>query len=162
MAQAAMKKYKYVTYLPSYAAATRGGPCEATVVISDKRVASPLLFQAQTVVLMELSQRKDYVPRVAPGGLLIVEKGALKDGMIAPNGFTIFPVPGMEIAFRTVGGAQGANLVHLGAYIGYTKALPTELIEDELKRRYGSKQEILAKNTTAFKQGLEVGLAFKG
>ena len=47
LAGAALPVYQHVSWLPSYAAAMRGGPCECTVIFSNDRIRSTLLSQAE-------------------------------------------------------------------------------------------------------------------
>ena len=56
LARAAMGQYENVVWFPSYASAMRGGPCECTVILSSDRIASPLLTQTGTVVIIDASQ----------------------------------------------------------------------------------------------------------
>ena len=45
--ESAVNRYKHVTFISSYGFARRGGLCECTVIISDDKIASPILDQAQ-------------------------------------------------------------------------------------------------------------------
>ena len=153
---AALNKYKYVSWSPSYGVEKRGGLCECTVIFSDEEIASPLLDQAQTVVVFDGSQLETFEPRVLPGGKILVESSGL-EGDQGRKDYELVKVPGMEIAVG-LGGAQVNNLILLGAYIGLTDAVPQELIEQELDRRFGTKKEsIIKRNREALKKGLELG-----
>jgi len=78
VARAAMKSYRYVTWLPSMTTAQRGGACEATVVFSDSPIASPIVWRPQAVVIMEASQLNPFIPRILPGGLIVTEDAGLE------------------------------------------------------------------------------------
>jgi Pyruvate/2-oxoacid:ferredoxin oxidoreductase gamma subunit len=45
----------------------------------------------------------------------------------------------------------------LGAYTSITGAIPTELVERELQRRYQDNEKVLTRNLDAFRRGVELG-----
>lgn len=168
LARAGMQKYRYVSWSPTYAAAMRGAECECTVILSDDEIISPLLGQADAVMAIASSQAKPFEQRVKPGGLLIMESAGLQ-GLVEAFGLKLeredirrLEVPGMEIAAR-LGNIQAANLVLLGAYLGATKALPLEVIEEEVDRRLGRKGEMrigvtaIEVNKEALREGFRLG-----
>lgn len=172
LARAGMQKYKYVSWSPTYAAAMRGAECECTVILSDEEIISPLLSQADAVMAIASSQAKPFEHRVKPGGLLITESAGLQ-GLAEAFGLKLeredirrLEIPGMEIAAR-LGNIQAANLVLLGAYLGATKVLPLEVIEEEVDRRLGRKREMrlgvtaMEVNKEALREGFRLGAEFK-
>ena len=56
-----------------------------------------------------------------------------------------------------MGSILGKNLIMLGAYTAITGAIPTELVERELQRRYQDKEKVLTQNLNAFRRGVELG-----
>ncbi len=168
LARAGMQKYRYVSWSPTYAAAMRGSECECTVILSDDEIISPLLSQADAVMAIASSQAKPFEARVKPGGLLITESAGLQ-GLAEAFGLKLeredirrLEIPGMEIAAR-LGNIQAANLVLLGAYLGASKALPLEVIEEEVDRRLGRKGEMrigvtaIEVNKEALREGFRLG-----
>ena len=69
-AYAAMYENKEVTFLPSYGPEMRGGTANCTVVISDKPVSCPLVYEADVVVAMNLPSMTRFESLVKPGGML--------------------------------------------------------------------------------------------
>jgi 2-oxoglutarate ferredoxin oxidoreductase subunit gamma len=155
LARAALKRYKHAVWLPSMTTAMRGGPCEATVVFSDSPIASPLVWQPQAVVVMEASQLAQFLPRVAPGGTIVTEKEGLKNG-VERQDVRVLELPALARAVDITGDSQVSNLILLGAYIQATEVLPVELIEQELKERFGGRGDVLSRNTAAFEEGLKL------
>lgn len=146
-----MSEYKHVSYFPAYFGMMRGGLCEATVVLSDDEIASPLLSYVDVVLIIEHSQLRQFEGRVKSGGLLLVEKSELKD-KVARDDITVMEIPGVELAMK-VGDILAANYVILGAYIEITKVLPAEVIEGEIEERYKSDTRMLSINMQAFREG---------
>lgn len=155
LAWAALKKYEHVSWLPSYGVEKRGGLCECIVIFSDQDIASPLIDRAQTVVVFDGSQLKTFESRVLPGGMILVESSGLENEQERRD-YELVKIPGLEIAV-SMGIRQISNLVLLGTYISIRGAMPSELIEGELKRRFGRKKAILECNQNAFRRGLELG-----
>lgn len=157
--RAAFQTFRHVSYAPLYGYAMRGGLCECTVVFSKERISSPLLDQAQAVMLLDSSQFMTFEPRVRPGGAMIAEKAGLSADR-ARNDYQLFALPGMEIAV-SMGSPVINNLILLGAYVAIAEPVPAELIEGELRGRYESDEKILARNLEAFRRGLDLGTKAK-
>jgi 2-oxoglutarate ferredoxin oxidoreductase subunit gamma len=159
VACAALPKYKHVSWVPSYAVSMRGGLCECTVIFSNEEITSPLLDQAGTVILFDGSQIKAFEDRVRAGGFMIVESAGLKDSPKRKD-FTLVPVAGLEAAMR-MGDGQLNNMILLGVYTEVVKAISSDLIEDELVKRYASKEAALKRNRAAFQEGLKLAKGIK-
>ena len=154
LVQAGSLKYGHVSYYQAYTTLMRGGSCECTVVFSDDPIASPLLDQAGTVIVLEASQAAAFEGRVSPGGMIFLESTGLTH-KIDRNDIKALQVPGVNIAVEE-GSVQAANLVILGYYIGATKALPPDLIEEELHKKFAKKEGVLASNRKAFRRGFDL------
>ena len=165
LAGAALPIYQHVSWLPSYAAAMRGGPCECTVVFSNDRIRSTVLSQAEALIVVEVSQLVPFLNRVKPGGILVVESAGLQD-KVARDDIRVLAVPALQTAV-SIGSNRISNLVLLGAYVGASKAIAQELVETELERRFGETSRfgagaVLSMNREAFRRGVAIGSEFKG
>lgn len=161
LAEAAMADYAYVTWLPSYRAAVRGGSSECTVIFSREEIASFLLSQADVVIVMAVSQLPTFLDRVKPKGSLIFETAGFKEEMKRTD-IQLFPIPAIETANR-MGNVQAANLILLGSYLEITKALPIERIHSQLEKKFVGRAGTLAFNKEALERGVEIArLASKG
>ncbi|MFQ5827514.1 MAG: 2-oxoacid:acceptor oxidoreductase family protein [Dehalococcoidia bacterium] len=154
LAQAGMARYRNVLWFPSYQAAMRGGPSECTVILSDEDIASPILTQAQALVVMDPSQLQAFEGRVKPGGILITESAGLKEA-ISRKDVQTFTIPAVEAALG-LGEIQTSNLFLLGAYLALTGAIPPELGEGELEKRFSSREKALRLNKQALRQGMSL------
>jgi 2-oxoglutarate ferredoxin oxidoreductase subunit gamma len=152
LAQAAMDHYQSVLWFPSYQAAMRGGPCECTVILSQDEIASPILTQAEALVVMEPSQLKPFEGRLAPAGLLIAESAGLQRDAITRHDARLVLVPAVEAALE-MGETQVSNFVLLGAYLELVPALPLEIVEAHLERRYAGREKALSLNLAALRRG---------
>lgn len=157
--RAASQRYEYVSYVPIYGYAMRGGLCECAVIFSSEKIWSPLLDQAQAVLLLDSSQFMTFEARVRPGGLIIAEKAGLAAER-AREDYKLYALPGLEIA-ASMGATVINNLILLGAYVAITGTVSPELVEGVLHRRYEGNEKVLARNLDAFRRGLEMGKTAK-
>jgi 2-oxoglutarate ferredoxin oxidoreductase subunit gamma len=159
LAQAGISQYRNVVYFPSYATSMRGGAVECTVILSHRRIGSPVLTQAEALVIMDVSQLQYFENRLQPGGLLILESSRLESGQgVKRQDVRVINVPALKMA-TDLGDTRATNLILLGAYIRATKALSPQYIEAELERRLLGRGEeaLLSLNKKAFRAGLEIG-----
>ncbi len=153
LASSALLRYRYVTCVPFYSIAKRGGLSESTVIFSDEKISSPLLNQAQTVILLDSSVLRNMENRVRPGGLLILERDSINE-TLERHDIKAIIVPAIEIALK-LGFSLSASFVLIGAYIAATKAIDPTLIEQEIERRFSGKEKAISLNKQAFRQGFE-------
>lgn len=154
VAEAGISRFRQVLWYPNITTAMRNAPADCTVILSDEEIASPLVFQADAVLVLEPSLLKTFEPRVRPGGLLIVESSGLRDE-VQRDDVRVVKVPAMETASR-LGSMHAANLVMLGAYIEVAGALPAEVVEEELARRFAGNETLLSLNQRAFREGVKL------
>jgi 2-oxoglutarate ferredoxin oxidoreductase subunit gamma len=64
LAEAAMREDKFVTWMPSYGAAVRGGTAYCMVTISDEEISSPYIEKADTLIVMNNPSLKKFRNRV--------------------------------------------------------------------------------------------------
>lgn len=152
LAEAATNKYKNVTWFPSYAMSKRGGLTECTVIFSDDEIASPLLSQADGVIVAEAAQLRDFEGRVRPGGTMVVEKTGLR-AKPERKDIKVIEVPAIETAIGLSGSSQGANLVLLGAFVEATQIVSPELIKQQIKETFTGKEKAQRNNLEAFEKG---------
>ena len=117
-----------VSWLPSYGPEMRGGTCDVSVVLSDKKISSPVLSKFDTAIILNQQSMDKFEKQVKPGGLLIYDT----------NGITRHPerkdikicrLDAAEEAIK-MGNAKAYNMVVLGAYL---KMKPVVTMENVLK-----------------------------
>ena len=74
---AAIHEDKEATFFPSYGPEMRGGTANCTVIVSDKPISSPLIFESDCVVAMTLPSLLKFEPTLKPGGVLLVNKSII-------------------------------------------------------------------------------------
>ncbi len=160
LSAAGASKYEHVVFFPSYGSFMRGGLSTCVIILSDKRIAAPLLPKSQSVVVFESSQIQPLESRVRPGGLLLIE-AAGSEGKVSRQDIAVRRIPALQAALG-LGSTQFANMVMLGAYVEATKAVPLELIEAEMERRLAGKDELLSVNKRAIGEGSRLMAGYIG
>ena len=155
LAQAAMKKYKHVTWYPNITTARRNAPADCLIRFSDEMIYSQLIEKVETAVVMNNIQLDVLTDRIKKGGLLILEANDSTTN-IERKDIMITEVPGITISSR-IANPRIINIIYLGVYIGITKTVPSELLETELKQRFKHRNELLNINLEAFEQGVKFG-----
>jgi 2-oxoglutarate ferredoxin oxidoreductase subunit gamma len=147
-----MMKGKNVSWLPSYGPEMRGGTANCSVIVSDDLVGSPVVTDADTLVVMNKPSLAKFEKFVKPGGTILVNS-SLVDLKVERDDVTVYYFPVNEIATEC-GSAKAANMVMLGAYIKL-KGFPSEadLLGAFLKVFGEGKKKLLPLNEKAVAAG---------
>ena len=159
LVSAGMKVGKEVSWLPSYGPEMRGGPCNCSVNIEDEPIGSPLVTAPDILIAMNKPSLTKFMDKVKAGGLIMADSSLID---IVPDRTDIKTVcvPATDIADKNgLGGL--ANVIMLGAYIGYTEVFPVDVMWGTIERKLGKKKDLLPLNKAAFEKGLEYGRSFK-
>jgi 2-oxoglutarate ferredoxin oxidoreductase subunit gamma len=150
----AMKEGKNVTFFPSYGAEKRGGIAQASVIVSDTEIASPLVRKADSAIVMNNDSLPLCENIVKEGGLLLVNSTLVKIKK-EYQGTRVVNIEAQKIA-ENIGDARFANMVALGAMAELTGVLSLEKIEFILKSFFPpSKHKFIDLNIKAINAGRE-------
>jgi 2-oxoglutarate ferredoxin oxidoreductase subunit gamma len=146
---AAMLEDKNATFLPSYGPEMRGGTANCTVVVSDKAVGCPLIYEADAIVVMNLPSLIKFEPMVKPGGVLLVNTSII-DQPAKRTDIKVLNVPVNEIAME-IGSVKVGNMVMLGALVRATDVVSEESIHAVMHKTFtGEKAKLNDANMKAF------------
>ena len=151
LAYAGIEEGKQVTWLPSYGPEMRGGTAYCTVVISDKRIGSPIISNPTCVCVFNRPSFDKFVPQVKAGGLSIVNS-SLIDVTTSRTDIKELLIPANDIAMKA-GNAKAANTVILGAFVGASGVIDLETVRHVVEKKLSKKKEVLQVNMAC----LEVG-----
>ena len=116
LAQTAMKAGKEVTYMPSYGAEVRGGTAKCMVIVSGRKIASPLVGRPDSLIVMNKASLNKYAPHLKPAGLLVMNSSLIKNAPQLDETIEVLAVPADDIAIE-LGNPKSSNMVALGAYL---------------------------------------------
>jgi 2-oxoglutarate ferredoxin oxidoreductase subunit gamma len=152
IAYAGMEEGKSVSWLPSYGPEMRGGTANCNVVLSDEEVASPVVVEADCVVVMNRPSMEQFEKAVKPGGVLILNSDLIE---IEPKrtDIRVMRIPANMLA-EQAGTIKTANMVILGAYNAYANIVGNQTIIHSLGKIMGErKKHLIPVNERALELG---------
>jgi 2-oxoglutarate ferredoxin oxidoreductase subunit gamma len=132
IAQSAVEQGLNTTWFPSYGAEMRGGTSNATVIVSDDEIGSPISFHPDALIALNEQSLNKFVPRLNKGAVIITS--CKKD---LANDFNYHFIEMSKIAENEIGNIKTLNMVAVGALIAaceeISKGLPYISKESVLK-----------------------------
>ena len=143
-----------VTWMPSYGPEMRGGTANVTVILSDKKISSPILSKYDTAIILNQQSMDKFEDLVKPGGLLIYD----------PNGITKHPqrkdinVCSISAADESalMGNTKAFNMIVLGAFLKKKPIVTLENVVKGLKKSIPPRHHhLIPMNEQAIHIGME-------
>jgi 2-oxoglutarate ferredoxin oxidoreductase subunit gamma len=135
LAYAGMIEDKHVTFFPAYGAEMRGGTANCSVVVSSDPVASPVVGNPDTLMIMNEPSLARFENSLKPDGLMIINS-SLVNSKPTRKDVTVIEIPVSELA-EEVGNIKSAtNMVILGAYAKKTGAVSVDALKNSIAKVY--------------------------
>lgn len=131
LAYAAIDEGLNVSWLPSYGPEMRGGTANCSVIITDGVVGSPVITNADTIVVMNKPSLDKFEPYLKKDGLLIMNSDLI-DIEPSRKDINVIKINANTLA-KQIGSNSVANMILLGALIEATKILPFDILVKALK-----------------------------
>ena len=145
----------HVTWIPSYGPEMRGGTANCGVVLSEEEIASPVVSEADAVVIMNQPSLAKFQHAAKKGGILIYNSDLVKYEHPRTD-VTVIAVPMNSLAEK-LGSDKVANIVGLGALVAATDLVKEDACIETIKEKLGTKKpKFLPMNLEAFSQGKAV------
>lgn len=154
LAYSAIMQDMEVTWMPSYGPEMRGGTANVSVIISDKKIGSPIVTKYDTAIILNQQSMDKFEMSVKPGGLLLYD----------PNGITRHPVrtdikicriDAIDVAAKT-GNSKVYNMAVMGAYLKLKPIVEMENVDKGLSKCIPARySDLIALNKMAIKEGME-------
>ena len=146
---------KEVTWMTAYGPEQRGGTANCTVIISDDRIASPVLSKYDIAIVLNQPSLDKFQPKVKPGGIIFYEE----NGIINPptrTDISCYKVSAMEKAAE-MRNAKVFNMIVLGAMLKVCPIVSTEGLEKALYKSLPERHHNLVPlNMEAVKEGMSL------
>jgi 2-oxoglutarate ferredoxin oxidoreductase subunit gamma len=146
---------KEISWMPSYGPEMRGGTANCIVIVSDKRISSPIVTSFDTVIVLNQPSMEKFEKAVKPGGLMLYDS----TNIIVPptrDDVRIMPIPASEEATK-MKNMRIMNMIVLGAFIEQTRVVEIGSVMAALKKvlpeRY---HHLLPLNEQALRRGTEL------
>ncbi len=155
LAYSGLMEDKEVSWMPAYGPEQRGGTANVTVIVSDKRISSPILSRYDVAIILNQPSLAKFESKVKPGGILIFDG----NGIIEPptrKDIKIYRIDAMDAANER-NMAKAFNMVVLG---GLLKLCPIVEIEGVIKALRKTLPErhhhLIPMNEEAIKLGMDI------
>ena len=151
IAEAAMLEKKFVTWLPAYGAEVRGGTANCLVIISDEEIGSPLIVEADSMIIFNQPSFQRFKGQIKNKGIMLVNSSLVGD--TAQTKALAQSLPFSETAIK-LGNIKTANIVALGAFIARTGLVSDKTVLKVIEAMAPKdKPELLQQNIAALKEG---------
>ncbi len=152
---AGMAEGRHVTWYPFYGAEMRGGSAGCAVIVSDRKIGSPLVDAPGLLVAMSLPALNKFMPKVKQGGVILYNS-SLIDTPPALAGVTAHAVPAGDIA-ESLKNPRVANMVMLGA-MAALNIVGRDALNGAFRgmfgKKFANKPELLDLNEKAIGEGM--------
>jgi 2-oxoglutarate ferredoxin oxidoreductase subunit gamma len=157
LARAAIKDGLEVFWIPSYGPEMRGGTAACTVIVADHPIGSPVVDRFDAAVAMNLPSLRKFSPRVAAGGLLIVNTSLVISQTSARVDIDELRLPCTELAAKG-GDDKLVSIVALGALVARLRWVTPESVRSALRETAARhRPEVVEADLGVFAAGLEAG-----
>jgi 2-oxoglutarate ferredoxin oxidoreductase subunit gamma len=152
---AAMIENKEISWMPSYGPEMRGGTANCVVIVSDKKISSPIITVFDTVIALNQPSLDKFEKAVKPGGLLMYESTTV---IVPPTrtDIEIVPIAASEEASK-MNNLKIMNMIVLGGFLAQKEVVAIESVMKALKKvlpeRY---HHLLPLNEQALLRGREL------
>jgi len=151
---AAIHGGKHATLIQAFGPEARGSACSAQVIVSDDPIGYPYVKHPDVLVLMSQDALAQFLPQIAPGGLVLYENELVDPGGGVPAGVRCLGVPATRFA-EELGRRLILNIVMAGFFAGVTGLLPLQAVADAVLESVPKGTEDL--NMKALRKGYDYG-----
>lgn len=154
IAYAGMLDNKNVTFFPAYGAEMRGGTANCSVVVSSDPVASPVVGNPDSLMVMNEPSLARFEDSLKPDGLMIINS-TLVSSRPTRTDITAIDIPISELA-EEVGNIRTANMIMLGAFAKKTGTVSIEALKKSIGKVYKKANDAMIElNKKAIDKGAE-------
>ena len=152
LAYAGVVEGKEITWMPSYGPEMRGGTANCIVIVSDRKISSPIITVFDTVIALNQPSVDKFESAVRSGGLLIYDSTNI---VKPPTRKDIYLLPlAASVEAVKMKNAKIMNMIVLGAFLARVHVVSNEAVMEALRKvlpeRY---HHLLSLNEEALKKG---------
>ena len=144
---------KESTLVQAYGPESRGGACNAQVIISDTPIHYPYVNTPQILVAMSQAGYDKFAPTLTERSILLVDQD-----LVNPEGAACdsFAIPATRMA-ENLGNKMMANIIMLGFCTAITAAISPEAAQSTIQKSVPRGTE--ERNVEAYTKGYDYGLS---
>lgn len=155
LAYGGIMENKEVTWMPSYGPEQRGGTANVTVILSDKRITSPVLNAYDTAIILNQPSLDRFMPLLKPGGTLIYDPASILS-VPTRTDINIYSIPAMSEA-ANMQNAKVFNMLLLGGLIQVRPIVTVENVVQALHKTLPERHHhLIPMNEEAIRHGMNI------
>lgn len=120
------------SWMPSYGPEMRGGTANCIVIISEKRISSPIITRFDSAIVLNQPSMDKFEKAVKPGGFLFYEESTILQPTWRDD-ISILKIPAIKTA-DAMNKKQVANMVMLGAFLEVRPVVNYESVKKALAK----------------------------
>jgi len=155
LAYAGMVEGKEISWMPSYGPEMRGGTANCIVIVSDKKISSPIITVFDTVIALNQPSLDKFENAVRPGGMLIYDSTNIVKVPMRTD-IAIIPIDASVEAVK-LKNSRIMNMIVLGAFLARAPVVSVNAVMEALRKvlpeRY---HNLLPLNGDALRRGMEL------
>ncbi len=153
LAYSAIMQDMEVTWMPSYGPEMRGGTANVSVILSDKKIGSPILTKYDTAIILNQPSLDKFEKSVKPGGLLVYDPSGITKHPTRKD-ITICKIDAINVAAK-LGNSRVYNMAVLGAYLKMRPVVTLENVEKGLYKSIPERyHDLIPLNKAAIEEGM--------
>lgn len=144
-----------VSWIPSYGPEMRGGTANVTVILSDRKISSPVVQEFDTGIMLNQQSLDKFAPAIKSGGVLLYDP----NGITHPSERTDISVYTIDAAVEAArsGNAKVFNMFVLGAFLKVRPLVTVENVIEGLRHSLPERaHKMIPANEAALRQGMEL------
>ena len=153
LAYAGVVEGKEITWMPSYGPEMRGGTAYCIVIVSDRKVSSPIVTVFDTVIALNQPSLDKFEHAVRPGGMLIYDSTNMVR-LPTRTDITLLPLEASVEAVK-MKNTKIMNMIVLGAFLARAHVVGIQSVMEALRKvlpeRY---HHLLPLNEQALQRGM--------
>ena len=154
LAYCAIMQDMEVTWMPSYGPEMRGGTANVCVIVSDKKISSPIVTKYDTAIVLNQQALDKFEHTVKPGGLLLYDPNGINNPPTRTD-IKVCRIDAIEVAAK-VGNAKVYNMAVMGAYLKIKPIVSYDNIDRGLAKCIPARySDLISLNRQAIDEGMK-------
>jgi len=155
LAYSGLMEGQEVSWMPSYGPEQRGGTANVTVILSDKRISSPILNTFDTAILLNQQSLDKFEKAVKPGGILIFDGNGISKPPTRKD-INIYQIQATDKSIE-LNAHKSFNMIVLGGFLKLRPIVKMESVILGLKKSLPERHHhLIPVNENAIKAGMEI------
>ncbi len=138
LCRSCLTENKNVTFMPSYGSEVRGGTANCHIVVSDAEIASPAVYSADAMVILNEPSLRRFGNYIKPEGLLLMNSTLINNDNIDIITKNARELEATSLAAE-IGNVIVTNIIMLGAFVKITNICQLQTLEEVISEWFEEK-----------------------